>query len=102
MSDTLELQTVTGKLFDLSWSPQVDEITIRLSEKFVFYKECSQVVGEERTVDVDAEGVWEAQLLETDNMREDAHYIFNVAGRIYKKKVPINPQGWEFQELPNI
>jgi hypothetical protein len=102
MTDTLEPQTVSGKLFDLNLSAQQIEISICLNKKFVFYKDCSQVIGAERRVRVDAEGAWETQLLDTDNMPEDAHYVFDIGGRIYKKKVPVNVQGWDFHQMPNV
>ena len=102
MADTLELQKVKGKLFNLRWLPkEAAQIKVSLSENLVLYKNSSQIIGDERIVTVDSFGVWEVDLMETDSMSDDAHYIFEIAGRTYHKYVPINAQDWEFNDLPS-
>ena len=101
MTDTLELQTVKGKLADLNLSPGETAIKIRLSRELVLYKDNSQIIGDERIVQADEDGNWEAELLETDNMSDEGHYIFNINGRIYQKFVPVDSHDWEFYDLPN-
>ncbi len=101
MPDTLDLQRISGKLFDLDWiAAEGAKIKIRLSQKLIFYKEETQIVGDERMVQVNQDGEWEVLLLDTDSMSDEAFYQFDINGRIYRRFVPVNVHGWDFYDLP--
>lgn len=102
MSDLLNKQIVRGNLFDLGFSPDVRELKISLNERLGLYKNETQISGDERLVTVDEFGDWETELLDTDNMVGEIHYIFEINRRLYKKLVPVSEFAQDFTSLPNF
>ncbi len=102
MNDLLNKQIVRGNLFDLGFSPDVQELKISLNERLGLYKNETQISGNQRLVSVDEFGDWETELLDTDNMAGEIHYIFEINCRLYKKLVPVSEFAQDFTSLPNF
>lgn len=102
MSDLLNKQIVRGNLLDLGFSPDVQELKISLNERLALYKNETQIPGDSRLVEVDDFGDWETELLDTDNMSGEIHYIFEINRRLYKKLVPVSQFAQDFTSLPNF
>ncbi len=102
MSDLLNKQIVRGNLLDLGFNPEAGSLKISLNERLAFYKNDTQIPGDQRLVAVDEFGDWETELLDTDNMAGEIHYIFEINRRLYKKLVPVSEFAQDFTSLPNF
>jgi hypothetical protein len=102
MSDILEKQTVVGNLLDLGFIPEAGSLKISLNERVALYKTETEIIVDEKTFPIDANGDWQAELLDTDNMAGDIHYIFEINKRIYKRFVPTSVFDLPFTDLPNL
>lgn len=102
MSDLLNKQIVKGNIVDLGFSPVAGNLKISLNERLGLYKNETQISGDQRLVTVDEFGDWETELLDTDNMVGEIHYIFEINRRLYKKLVPVSEFAQDFTSLPNF
>jgi len=98
----LEIQQVTGQFLELDADPEARRLRITLSRKAVLYKDKTQIFGEERFVEPDEVGKWQTELVDTDNMLEDTHYIFEINGKSYEKYVPVAAHCHNFNDLPDV
>lgn len=101
MSDLLNKQIVRGNLLDLGFSADIQELKIFLNERLGLYKNETEIIGDDRLVEVDEFGNWETELLDTDNMAGEIYYIFEINRRLYKKLVPVSGFALEFTSLPD-
>lgn len=98
----IEIQQVAGQFFDLEGDPEINSLKISLNLTAVIYKNETQIIGDQRLVEMDEEGNWATQLVDTDNMSDEAHYIFKINDRIYKKFVPVGVHCHNFNDLPDV
>lgn len=95
--------TVNGNLSDVGAVAAAGvEVEIRLSLKTVFYDVDAQIVGESRTVLTDSGGEWTVDLVDTDKMSDNPHYIFTILKMKFKKTVPFSLTALNFTELPDV
>lgn len=99
MSYILKTIKVRGKNLDLNGESGL-QIKVSLNQKLVLYKDAIQVVGDEKIVIPDADGYWEIDLLDTDNMSENPFYIFDIGGMKYRRYLPVSVSDYEFADLP--
>ena len=102
MSEVDVKQQVAGYFRDLEGNPESESFKIYLSEILALYKNESQIIGAEKTVQMDEFGEWQTELIDTDNMVGDVYYNFEINGRIYRKLVPVASHCRDFNDLPDF
>lgn len=102
MSDILNKQIIRGNLSDLGFNPAPGQLKISLNQRTALYKTESQIIGDQRLVEIDEFGDWQTELLDTDNLAGEIYYIFEINQRIYKKLVPVSLFTAEFVDLPDF
>lgn len=86
--DTIEKCTVWCDLVDIQGAGVSQSMHITFNQKSVRYKDATLAMNGS-IVQASVAGRFEVDLIETDNMEEDAYYIIKVAGNTYNKKVPL-------------
>lgn len=94
-------QQVAGSFKGLDVSPETDKLKISLNKRLALYGECCQIQGTQTEVEMDAEGNWSTELVDTDNMESGTFYRFEINGRVYEKLVPVAAHCLEFNQLPD-
>ena len=94
-------QQVAGRFKDLDVTPETSSLFISLNKRLALYGEDIQIVGDRTEVEMDVEGSWQTELVDTDNMEEGTFYRFEINGRIYEKLIPTAVHCWQFNLLPD-
>lgn len=87
--------------FDNNSGPVITPFTIELEITTVKYKIQTQIEKEVIIVTPRADGYWEQELIETDNMENEPRYIFNFPTEIYRANVE-NVASKNFWDLKNL
>lgn len=87
-SDTINKCIVYAYNVDGEGSPSTETITITPSGDALQYKDNVILQMTAITITPDADGYWEAELVETENMEDSPFYTFDFGNRSYKKTVP--------------
>jgi len=61
-----------------------------------------KIAAEELDRLFDVNGDWTVDLVETDNMADNAFYIFKIKKQEFKKQVPVSVVDLNFTELPDV
>jgi len=92
--ETVTTRTVYGYVAGVLGSVKTSPVTVQLNVNNVQYKDATMIDGTAQTVDPDANGYFELELVETDNMTypddtsQEIYYTFSIRNRRYNRLVP--------------
>jgi len=71
---------VWGKTKGVDGDVDTTPVTVKLNRNSVCYKSEVRIVNSLETDTPDSNGIWSFELIESENMSDDAKYIFNIGG----------------------
>lgn len=96
--DSIDTCIVWGYQIQSDADPDVETIKIHLVNDAVKYKTNITITREDYTVTPDANGYWEIELAETENMDGTQRYAFAIGDELFEREVP-NEISANFYEL---
>lgn len=85
---TIEYSSIWGYHKDQNGNALTTPVFVQLEQNAVEYKDQTTIFATRQKVTPNSDGYWEVELVETDNMAGEQHYIFEFDGLRLKRKVP--------------
>lgn len=90
---------VYGNINDIIGSGDTTTVKVYLNSVVTTYKNDRTIRNSTQTITPDADGYWEVELIENENMTTGAYYTFNFGSNIKFNKVVPNVSTKRFQDL---